>query len=426
MKGIRLNSKTGVILPPQGRGTPFLIVPRISSESAYQRIKRCHRLPVVQPSYKGYGLVAEEVNRRAQSCWACLFAACVYQTTFFSYSPRRTAQSISRSIDSSRGVAPPPIAEVWPNNAVNSALLLAMKCAVVLAGCMAWQQPLALLPRSHVAQMCAAAPAAQLKTQWADLTEEAQRLTDAQVARTVASVCADGVLTTRVTVPGAEGAAMSSFAPFVIDADGCPLMPLSSSEAAANLEQDASASFFAHAPRGGAAGGSSITLLGSTEPVPIDDVDDLTLKTISDLTGTPAEEIAARPWCRLVPTSVHLQDAVRASEAWVPASEYLSAEPNPLAPSATSLLAKINSLHMPGLRRFAAVYAGVPSDTLAEAELLGVDQLGFDLQAKLNAAAPSTTMRIGFRMPPANEEEGISVFMKLFQEAYEREHGFMQ
>ena len=81
---------------------------------------------------------------------------------------------------------------------------------------------------------------------------------------------------------------------------------------------------------------------------------------------------------------------------------------------------------VPGMCAVCSRWFAAQSDTIAEAELLGVDQLGFDLRAKLNAAAPSTVMRIGFRMPPANEEEGISVFMKLFQEAYEREHGFMQ
>ena len=44
---------------------------------------------------------------------------------------------------------------------------------------------------------------------------------------------------------------------------------------------------------------------------------------------------------------------------------------------------------------------------------------------KLGPQAPSSVMRVGFRMPPGNEEEGTSLFMKLFQEAFEREHGFM-
>ena len=35
------------------------------------------------------------------------------------------------------------------------------------------------------------------------------------------------------------------------------------------------------------------------------------------------------------------------------------------------------------------------------------------------------TFRVGFNMPPQNEEEALSLFMKLFQEAYERANGFM-
>ncbi len=224
----------------------------------------------------------------------------------------------------------------------------------LLAGCLA-----ALLPsRAPVPQLCTSAPTAT-PTKWSDLTEEAQRLTDAQAARTVAAVCSEGVLVTRVSVPGAEGAALSSFAAFVVDEEGCPLTPLSSQEAAANLEQDLAASFYACAPRGGAASGSSITLVGAAEQVSVDDVDDATLSRFSEITGASAEELAARPWRRLVPQRIHLQDAVRGSEAWVPVSEYSSAEPNPLAPSATMLLEKINTQHMPALRRFAAVYAGV-------------------------------------------------------------------
>ena len=40
--------------------------------------------------------------------------------------------------------------------------------------------------------------------------------------------------------------------------------------------------------------------------------------------------------------------------------------------------------------------------------------------------APTSVVRAGFKQPPANEEEFTSVFMKLFQEAYERQNGFMK
>jgi hypothetical protein len=45
---------------------------------------------------------------------------------------------------------------------------------------------------------------------------------------------------------------------------------------------------------------------------------------------------------------------------------------------------------------------------------------------QLGPSAPPSTIRGGFKMPPANAEEGTSLFMKLFQEAYERENGFMK
>lgn len=298
----------------------------------------------------------------------------------------------------------------------------------VIAGCVAWQSPDLPRPRGAGGRCSARGIVAQTQSalKWSDLTDEALRLTDAQAARTVAAVSAEGVLSTRVTLPGAEGAAFHSYAPFVLDEQGCPLMALTSQEATSNLLKDSSASFYARAPLGGAAAGSSLTLIGTIEEISVDEVDDASLNTLSKVTGTSVEEVAGRPWRRLKPSLVHLHDAVRSVESWVSLGDYTSAEPNPLAPMAASLLEKINNQHMDALRRFTAVYAGVPTDSLTEAQLLGVDQLGFDLQATLGPTAPSTVMRIGFRLPPANEEEGISVFMKLFQEAYEREHGFMK
>jgi len=136
------------------------------------------------------------------------------------------------------------------------------------------------------------------------------------------------------------------------------------------------------------------------------------------------EDLAARSWRRLVPERVHLADAVRGTEAWVVPSEYAVAEPNPLASSAASLLTKINGLHKPSLNRFAGVHAGVDGVDV-DAELLSVDQLGFDLRTKLGETAPTAVSRFGFRLPPGNEEGGISVFMKLFQEAFERQNGDM-
>lgn len=286
------------------------------------------------------------------------------------------------------------------------------------------QQPLRAPQRACTARLVAA-PA--LATTWTDLTDDAKRLTDAQIARTVAMVAgSSGFLSTPLPADLAgpvEGAMFPCHVNFVVDVDGCPLMPISSAETMSNLQQGKLGSFCARAPSGGAAAGSVITLIGDVEPVAEADVEDNELRTMSALSGQPAEQIAALPWVRLTPSRVHVYDAVRSVEAWVPPAEYSDAEPNPLAEAATSLLKNINTKHAAALKRFAGVNAGVPPGEIAAAELLAVDQMGFDMRVQLGPSAPSSVVRAGFKVAPANEEEGISVFMKLFQEAFEKDSG---
>jgi len=210
-----------------------------------------------------------------------------------------------------------------------------------------------------------------------------------------------------------------------VDAGGCPLIPLESAEALSNLRSGSTGTFYARAPNGGAAASSVVTLIGQVEEVSQADVGDADLLAVSELAGASTEQVAARPWVRMVPSRVHLFDAVRGIEAWVPPADYADSKPNPLAEASTTLLSKINTQHNAALRRFAAVYAGVPVDDLAAAELIAVDQMGFDMRVQLGPSAPMSLVRAGFKVPPSNEEEGTSIFMKLFQEAYERENGYM-
>jgi len=301
---------------------------------------------------------------------------------------------------------------------------MALHRALVVATSLAWQP--AVNRRCIAPQRAATMVAVETPTlSWTDLTDDAQRLTDAQTSRTVTAVCTEGVMSSQMRTADAVDGVFSSHAPFFVDAQGCPIMPLSSAEVEGHLAADPAVSFYARAPGGGAAARSAVTLVCQAEAISVDEVADDQLASLSAVAGTSVEELAKRSWRRLVPQRVHLNDAVRGVEAWVPLSEYSVAEANPLAPAAASLLSKINGQHRPALRRFAAVYTGVPVDSVIEAELLSVDQLGFDLRAQLGPSAPSSPMRIGFRLPPGNEEEGISVFMKLFQEAYERQNGFM-
>jgi len=299
----------------------------------------------------------------------------------------------------------------------------------VLAAAAAYQPRGPLPSRTPAVLSCERrVSAAPVAAAWTDLTEDAKRLTDAQTARTVAQVAgANGVLCSSLAADGApeDGAAFPNAVPFIVDREGCPLMPVASAVAMSNLQQSTMATFYARAPAAGAAAGSVLTLIGEVAAVAEADVDDQQLADVSRWAGESAEVLAARPWVRLVPSRVHMYDAVRQHEAWVAPADYSTADANPLADASAALLHKMNTQHAPALRRFAAVYAGVPPDELVSAELLAVDQMGFDLRVQLGPSAPPSLVRAGFKLSPANLEESTSMFMKLFQEAYERANGSM-
>ena len=218
--------------------------------------------------------------------------------------------------------------------------------------------------------------------------------------------------------------AFPSSVPFIVEKNGCVLAPICSKEAASNLGESKRASFYARAPREGAASSSVLTLLGRVEEISNSEVSDADLRDVSAASGTSIEELANKPWVRMLPERVHVFDALRGIETWVAQSDYAEAEPNPLAGAAATLLAKLNTQHQAALRRFASVYVG--GEELESAEVVSIDQMGFDLRTQGSPSAPPSLLRASFKTPPANAEEGTSVFMKLFQEAYEKDQGFME
>ena len=46
--------------------------------------------------------------------------------------------------------------------------------------------------------------------------------------------------------------------------------------------------------------------------------------------------------------------------------------------------------------------------------------------ARARARARAQVRRVGFKMPPQNLEDALSLFMKLFQEVYERQQGWLE
>lgn len=108
------------------------------------------------------------------------------------------------------------------------------------------------------------------------------------------------------------------------------------------------------------------------------------------------------------------------------ASDYTSATANPLAGANGELIRRL-AARQPDLLRVGAAFAEVSVDEVEACTVLGVDQLGFDLRTvTLDGAQEGEVRRVGFKMPPQNLEEALSLFMKLFQEVYERQQGWLE
>jgi len=270
--------------------------------------------------------------------------------------------------------------------------------------------------------------APSMATPWADIVtgEKAQRLTDASAAKTVLTVCSGGTLCTPLAVAdGASSVGFMSHASYVLDDDGYPAFPLADSQATVNLRDAVSkdgtspVSFFVH-------GTASTTLLGHVESFDVTSLSEYTRKLALERSGLNDEALVSAVWHRVVPGRVYFTDPISGSESWVAASDYTAATANPLAGANAELIRRL-AARQPDLLRVGAAFADVSVDEVESCEVLGVDQLGFDLRTvTLDGAQDGEVRRVGFKMPPQNLEEALSLFMKLFQEVYERQQGWLE
>ena len=198
-----------------------------------------------------------------------------------------------------------------------------------------------------------------MKTPWADIAPDASRLSDASGAKTVLTLCTGGTLGTAMQEAG--GAGFLSHVSYVSDDDGCPLFPLSDSQAASNLRDADAATFLAHDT-------ASVALLGNVQSYDASELTPYQLNVASKSTGLSKEALAASAWHRLVPQRVHYADPRLGVESWVAATEYAEATPNPLAATNSELLRKLSSKQAE-LNLFASLLEGVPSDELLSSEV---------------------------------------------------------
>ncbi|HSE94133.1 MAG TPA: DUF2470 domain-containing protein, partial [Methylomirabilota bacterium] len=216
--------------------------------------------------------------------------------------------------------------------------------------------------------------------------------TFAERARTLLHQGRAGTLATLARRP--PGHPFASLMPYAPDADGQPLLLISSMAVhTQNLAGDPRASLLVTQPdmSGEPLAGGRVTLMGEGRRLPEGEV------------GVARETYLARQanaayWAdfedfaffRLEVTDVYFVGGF-AAMGWVDADEYRAARPDPLADAASSILEHMNRDHAGALIEYARFFAGAEAE---EATMAAVDRLGFKL--RLRQGHRRWSVRIGF------------------------------
>lgn len=100
---------------------------------------------------------------------------------------------------------------------------------------------------------------------------------------------------------------------------------------------------------------------------------------------------------------------------WVDGEAYRAATADPLADARAGILAHMNADHVDALVLYARAFAEVEAE---EAEMLGVDRMGFTLRARVGDA--SRTVRIGFTRDVTTPEEARRMLVEMVRDARSR------
>jgi putative heme iron utilization protein len=97
---------------------------------------------------------------------------------------------------------------------------------------------------------------------------------------------------------------------------------------------------------------------------------------------------------------------------WVPAEEYLAAEPDPLAGSAGRIISHMNEDHVDAMMMLAKIHAGINA---TKAQMTAVDRLGFHL--RLTTPEGMKGARIAFSREVRTAQEAREVLVEMVKEA---------
>ena len=260
-----------------------------------------------------------------------------------------------------------------------------------------------------------------------EVAQSALDLTPAERARTCASlgVKHGAALSTQTDKLG--GAALCTFAEYVLDGDGAPVLLLDArrAEHSKNLQADPRCSLLLQARDldDRAAAVARVTIAGTATPVPKSAPDRVVLETQFGVAHPYADALLEDGrfdlW-RVNPTEIFYVGGFGVGTTWVEKDDYTEAKPDAVAHEAVGLCKTLNGdKHAQDRSTIASTLLGLDD---SEVRVDGVDRLGLDVRVK----TPDSTdeYRIGFRVPARTVEDAKSEINKLFQEAWELEQGF--
>jgi heme iron utilization protein len=208
-----------------------------------------------------------------------------------------------------------------------------------------------------------------------------------------------------------QGYPFGSVMPYGLDAHANPVFLISTMAMhTQNVQADPRSSLLVTQPDsiGDPLGASRVTLLGNTLPVPEPEVAEARKLYL-------ARYANSKYWVDFDDFSFYQMDVVDVYYVggfgvmgWVAASEYYSAQPDPLADSAVEIIQHMNTDHGDALVLLARVFAGIEPQ---EISMTSVDRFGFHVRLKTQEGTRNA--RIAFLREVNNPAEARKVLVEM-------------
>ena len=212
-----------------------------------------------------------------------------------------------------------------------------------------------------------------------------------------------------------QGFPFGSVMPYGLDENGRPVFLISTMAMhTQNVQADPRSSLLVTQPDtiGDPLGASRVTLLGNILSVPVPEVAEARKLYLARYSNS-------KYWVDFDDFSFYRMDVVDVYYVggfgvmgWVPASEYYSGQPDPLADTATDIIQHMNTDHGDALVLLARAFAGIESQEVA---MTSVDRLGFHVSLKTQDGTRGA--RIAFLREVSSPAEARRVLVEMVGQA---------